>query len=85
MSDFGYHTKFISKGEYGQFSKVEEEFEELKDAWLNRESSVLSVCELSDLYGAMEAFAEKTLHMPMSEVIKFSELTKEVYQNRPQK
>lgn len=85
MSDFGYHTQFIPKGEYGEFSKVEEEFEELKDAWLNRESSVLSVCELSDLYGAMEAFAEKTLHMSMSEVIKFSELTKEVYQNRPQK
>jgi hypothetical protein len=85
MSDFGYHTQFIPKGEYGEFSKVEEEFEELKDAWLNRESSVLSVCELSDLYGAMEAFAEITLHMPMSEVIKFSELTKEVYQNRPQK
>ena len=85
MSDFGYHTIFIEKGEYGKFSKVKEEFDELKDAFENRESNVLTICELSDLYGAMEAFAEQTLHIPMSEVVKFAELTKEVYQNRPQK
>lgn len=85
MSDFGYHTIFIEKGEYGEFSKVKEEFDELKDAFENRKSNVLAICELSDLYGAMEAFAEKTLHISMSEVVKFAELTKEVYKNRPQK
>lgn len=85
MSDFGYHTKFIAKGEYGTFDKIKEEFEELEDAWKNRESTVLSICELCDLYGAMKEFAEKTLNIPMSEVIKFSTLTDKVYENRPVK
>lgn len=85
MSEFGYHTQFIVKGEYGKFSKVKEEFDELKDAWENRESKVLTICELSDLYGAMEAFANECLNISMDEIVKFSDLTKEVYQNRPQK
>lgn len=85
MSDFGYHTQFIPKGECGEFSKIEEEFEELKDAWKNRESKVLTICELSDLYGSMEAFANKCLNISMDEIVKFSDLTKEAYQSRTQK
>lgn len=85
MSDFGYHTQFIAKGEYGKFSKVKEEFDELKDAWENRESKVLTICELCDLYGAMEEFAKETLNISMDEIIKFSNLTKEVYQSRTRK
>ena len=82
MENYGYHTKRIDKGVYGDFSKVKEEFEELEDAWNNRKSVALTICELADLYGSMKAFAEKTLNIPMEEIVKFSELTDEVYLSR---
>lgn len=82
MSEFGYHSKFIQKGEYGEFSKIEEEYKELEDIWNNTQNRVLTACELSDLYGAMEAFAEKTLNIPMNEIVKMSNLTKDVYDSR---
>jgi hypothetical protein len=83
MGDFGYHTQFIERGEYGQFSKIREEFEELKDAWETQENKVLAICELCDLYGAIEAFAQESLNMSMDDIIQFSDLTKEVYSTRP--
>lgn len=83
MSEFGYHSRFIPKGEYGEFSKIEEEYNELVDIWNNTNNVVLTACELSDLYGAMEAFAEKTLNISMDEIVKMSNLTKDAYDSRP--
>lgn len=51
----GYHIAKIPKGEYGEFSKIEEEFLELKDA-LNQNNKLMALIELSDLLGAMKAF-----------------------------
>ena len=52
----GYHKKEIKKGTLGEFSKIEEEFYELKDA-KQQENKVLQICELCDLIGAIEAYA----------------------------
>lgn len=49
----GYHLVEIKKGVYGKFSKIEEEFAELQDAY-NQKNKILQICELSDLFGAIE-------------------------------
>lgn len=51
----GYHIKFINKGVLGYFSKIEEEFNEFKDAH-EQQSTVMELVELSDLIGATIAF-----------------------------
>lgn len=53
----GYHRKEIPKGVYGEFSKIEEEFLELKDA-CEQDAKIMELCEISDLYGAIEAYVE---------------------------
>ena len=52
----GYHIAKIKSGELGKFSKIKEEYQELKDA-VAQNSSVLALCECADLIGAIEAFA----------------------------
>lgn len=47
-----YHTKPINKGTLGEFSKVWEEYEELKDA-SNQNLVLMCLCELSDILGAL--------------------------------
>lgn len=74
----GYHKTEIPKGEFGHFSKIEEEFLELKDA-LDQKDRVLATVELCDLLGAIEGFANKQLHLSLEDLIKFSRLTQEVF------
>lgn len=47
-----YHTKTINKGTLGEFSKVWEEYEELKDA-SNQNLVLMCLCEISDILGAL--------------------------------
>lgn len=54
----GYHIKFINKGVLGFFSKIEEEFNEFKDAH-EQKSTIMELVELSDLIGATIAFYRK--------------------------
>ena len=51
----GYHIYEITRGVYGEFSKVQEEFMEVKDAW-EQQSPIMALVEISDLLGAMEAY-----------------------------
>lgn len=51
----GYHLKPIRKGKIGESSKISEEVEELLDAE-QQGNKIMMLCELSDLYGAIEAY-----------------------------
>jgi hypothetical protein len=53
----GYHLTPILKGTLGQFSKVEEEFNEFLDA-INQNCTVMALLELSDLLGAAQLYYE---------------------------
>lgn len=53
----GYHNKQIKKGRFGEISKIEEEFEEFKDA-VEQANPIMALMELSDLIGAIEAYLE---------------------------
>jgi hypothetical protein len=74
----GYHKISIDRGTYGEFSKIEEEFMELKDAFY-QDDKILELCETSDLIGAIEGFLEKRYGMTLEDVIKFSNKTKEAF------
>lgn len=80
----GYHTRTIKKGELGEFSKVEEEIEELMDA-AQQGVHPLIICELADLIGAIEAFAEKRYNLSLDDLIKFKELTKSAFKEGKRK
>ena len=50
-----YHVTEITKGIIGEWSKVIEEIEEYRDALL-QECKIMAIIELSDLYGAIDAY-----------------------------
>lgn len=77
MSEVGYHHKKICKGELGKPSKIQEELDELNDA-LEYGNKILALCEVADLYGALEAVAE-SLGVTMLEVKRMSEATKRAF------
>jgi hypothetical protein len=74
----GYHTKEIPKGALGEFSKIEEEFLELKDAH-GQKNDVLQICELCDLLGAMEAYARKW-NLSLDDLRKMKDATESAFQ-----
>ncbi len=54
----GYHLRPISKGTFGEASKIEEEVQEFLEA-LEQGSPVMALVELSDLIGAIEGWLTK--------------------------
>lgn len=75
----GYHKTDIKKGVYGEFSKIKEEFEELTDA-VEQDAKILQMCEIADLLGAIEAYAENKLGTTLQDLLFFSRQTKEAFQ-----
>jgi len=75
----GYHKREIPKGVIGEFSKIEEEFLEAKDAF-EQGDTILLLCELTDLIGAIE---EKAKHhnMTLQDLIEFSNKTKSAFKD----
>ena len=73
----GYHLEPIKKGKLGEFSKIKEEFEELSDAFL-QDDPVLIINELTDLVGAIEAYAGKW-NLTLSDLKSFSDKTKSAF------
>lgn len=79
----GYHTKKIPKGKIGEFSKIKEEFLELKDAYKQKDL-ILVICELTDLYGAIECYVEAR-GFTMKDLKKFSDKTKSSFKEGKRK
>jgi hypothetical protein len=81
----GYHTREIDKGEYGEVSKIREEWEEFLDAH-QQGARVLELCELADMYGAMAGYVEK--HFPgttMFDVILMADMTRSAFKEGSRK
>lgn len=76
----GYHTREIPRGVLGEFSKIEEEMEELKDAH-DQGVKILELCELSDLYGAIELYLQAQYGMDMRDLKEMSLLTKRAFED----
>ena len=74
----GYHKKKIHKGVIGEFSKINEEFEELSDAF-QQQCKGLIICELADLIGAIEEYVQKEYKLTIDDLKQFSDLTKSAF------
>lgn len=72
-----YHIKKIPKGVLGEFSKIEEEFLEAKDA-LNQDVSMMVLIELSDMLGAMEHYLKK-YNMTIEDLKKMNHVTQRAF------
>jgi len=77
MEKYGYHRREITKGIYGDISKVQEEVDEYSDA---KEQGILlmELQELSDIYGALEELS-KTYNITMEDLKKMSDATKRAF------
>jgi hypothetical protein len=80
----GYHKSKIEKGKFGEFSKIVEEYLELEDA-VSQEVKVLIICELCDLVGAIEAYANEAYNLSLNDLIKMKNLTKEAFKEGKRK
>ena len=80
----GYHTKKIKKGDLGHASKIREEYEEFVDAY-EQGNPVMELVELSDLLGAIEAYALNHYDIELSDLIKMTQATKSAFQDGSRK
>ena len=80
----GYHTKQITSGVYGEISKIEEELEELKDA-ASQSNKIMELVEISDLYGAIEAYVKNKFAMDMNDIKVMSDATKRAFESGQRK
>lgn len=74
-----YHKNIIPKGKLGEFSKIEEEFLELKDAF-QQQHKILQICELSDLVGAIEEYGKK-FNLSLEDIIQMKNSTKQSFED----
>jgi len=73
-----YHLREIPRGTFGSHSKITEEYHEFMDA-VEQQSPVLQLVELSDLIGAIEAYAEGTWNITLLELIMMKNATKRAF------
>lgn len=81
----GYHTHPINKGTPGEPSKIQEEFEEFKDA-IAQESKLMALIELSDILGAISLYLEK-YHpsLDIYDLAQMASLTRSAFQDGSRK
>ena len=75
----GYHNRKIKKGILGEFSKIEEEFQELQDGH-QQGNKLLELCELADLQGAIEAYVAR-YNLTLEDLNAMKELTKRAFKD----
>jgi hypothetical protein len=73
----------MTRGVYGETSKIREELEELEEAFEQR-NRILALVELSDLYGALAAVAERT-GTTMDELSAMAAATKRAFEDGTRK
>ena len=71
----GYHKRKIEKGVLGEYSKIQEEIQELDDAQ-EQGAKVLIICELCDLIGSIEAYAENKFNLSLNDLVDMMNKTK---------
>ena len=76
----GYHFKEIPQGEYGELSKIIEEYHELMDA-AEQNNTILILCELADLVGAIEGYTESNYDIGLRDLIKMKDSTKTAFED----
>ena len=74
-----YHLSTISRGNFGDFSKIEEEFLELSDS-IDQSAKIMILNELADLIGAIEGYLEKNFSgITLEDVLIMKDFTKKAF------
>ena len=80
----GYHKRKITKGIIGEYSKIQEEYQELDDAH-EQDISVLELVECADLIGAIAAYTLKKYNIDIDSLIAMSKATKSAFDDGSRK
>lgn len=80
----GYHCRPINKGKLGEASKITEEYEEFLDA-IEQGNHIMALLELSDMIGAVEAYAESKHNVSLESVIQMMKATKKAFKDGTRK
>lgn len=77
----GYHVKEITRGTFGELSKVNEELQEALDAD-EQNNPIMVLVELSDIVGAIDGFIEKRFNgtITLKDIIVMAKATKKAFQ-----
>jgi hypothetical protein len=73
----GYHQEYIQKGVIGEVSKISEEYLEFIDS-VKQDNQIMSLVELSDLIGAIDAYISK-FNLSINDLKTMSDVTKKVF------
>lgn len=74
-----YHVAKIPRGVFGDSSKILEEVLELQDAEAQG-VTIMALCELSDIIGAVEGYLEKHHpHCSLQDLIKMKDVTRRAF------
>ena len=77
----GYHMANIPKGQIGTISKIKEEVLELEDS-ANQTCKIMSLVELSDLYGAIQLYLEHNFpDFTIKDLEIMSNITRRAFEN----
>lgn len=80
----GYHSKKIQKGVLGTPSKIQEEFEEFKDA-LDQNNHVMALVELSDMLGAIDSYVRRRYSITVDDLLVMTLATQSAFKDGDRK
>ena len=76
----GYHLREIKRGEFGEVSKITEEYEEFIES-LEQKNPIMALVELSDLIGAIEGYALRYHNISLEEILALKDATKRAFES----
>lgn len=75
-----YHKRKIIKGVFGEFSKIQEEFQETEDAH-EQSNKIMELLELSDLVGAIEGYLDKHFSLKLTDILIMKDATRRAFES----
>lgn len=81
----GYHRRHITKGKYGEISKIVEEVQELQDAE-EQGNRIMTLVEVSDLVAAIQGYLSfRFPAFTINDAIKMAEATRSAFMDGSRK
>lgn len=82
-----YHKRdIVIEGEYGEFSKIEEELDEVRES-LEQNNKVMALVELSDMIGAVQGYLKKYYNdtITLNDLLLMNEATQRAFKSGKRK
>lgn len=76
----GYHLRDIKRGEFGEASKIAEEYDEFLES-LEQNNPIMALVELSDLIGAIEGYALRHHKITLDDLLALKNATKRAFES----